>query len=107
MTDGGGRGRAGDEGPHATIVAIAANRRRLLLATMDVASSASASKSPSSCVVRRGRVIEIDAVHPYLRRISSITVDDGNDDEYADGSTASGGIYGAYHAVRVSGVDDR
>jgi hypothetical protein len=95
--EGVGEGRAG---LLVTIIAISTNRRRLILASMEVESTTSTSSS-SSCVVKRGRAIEIDALHPYYRRISSINVDE----EGVDGM--SGGMDGMYHVVRVSGIDDR
>ncbi len=105
------RSEDGEGGHQVTMIAIASSGRRLILATMDVASSSSTSTtdpSTSTCVVRRGRFVEIDAVHPYMRRIMSIDVDVGRKNDGGDIiSDGPGGIRGAYHVVRVSGVDDR
>ena len=75
-----------------SILSVSSDRSRVILATMDV----------PTCAIVRGRAVEIDFLHPYFRRITSITVEEVEDDW--GGGRAD---WGAYHVVRVAGADER
>jgi hypothetical protein len=77
-------------GGRVSILSVSSDRSRVILATMDV----------PTCAIVRGRAVEIDFLHPYFRRITSITVE-----EVEDGGGGADG--GAYHVVRVAGADER
>lgn len=70
-----------------SLLAISSTKQQLLLVNIQL----------STCHMKYGQIVGIDALHPYWRSIDSIRVD----------AASSSGAGGDYLTIRVAGVDDR